>query len=390
VHREESRVDFQLSKTHNLLRKMVRDFARKEVKPIATEIDQQERYPVETLEKFFANGFMSFYLPRELGGAGGDTLGYLITIEELAKACPPTGGILSGHNEAAVATICRCGTKEQKEKYLPQLITNRLGGFTLTEPTAGSDANGIQTRAELKGDYYLVNGTKCFVTNGGHAELFIFMAVTDPTIKGGKGKSAFILDKNFQGVTVGKEEKMMGFHAASICELRLNNVKIPKENLLGNEGDGLNIALGGLEGGRVIVAGEALGLAQSCVDEAIAFVNNKKLNGKRLASYQHIQFKLAEMQTQVDAARLLAYKAASMIDHKIPCALEASEAKYFATKTANDISSDAVELIGQYGYTDQYPVERYMRDAKIMEIYEGTNQIQRMVISRALGLKTKE
>lgn len=383
-------MDFQISKTHKLLRKMVRDFAEKEVKPIAREIDEHEKYPLETLKKFYENGFMSFYLPREQGGAGGDTLGYLITIEELAKACPPTAGILSGHNEAAIATICRSGTQYQKDKYLPQLVTSRLGGFTMTEPNAGSDANGVQTQAECKGDYYLVNGTKCFVTNGGHAGLFIFIAVTDPTAKPSHAKSAFILDKDFPGVSVGKEEKTMGFRAASICELRLKNVKIPKENLLGNEGDGLRIALGGLEGGRIIVAGEAIGLAQSCIDEVISFVNKYKLNGKRLAGYQHVQFKLAEMQTQVDAARLLAYKAATMLDSKIPCTLEASEAKYFATMTANDIASASVDLIGQYGYTNQYPVERYMRDAKIMEIYEGTNQIQRMVISRALGLITRE
>lgn len=381
-------MDFQLSKTHKLLQTMLREFVAKEIRPIAAEIDEHERYPVETLEKFFDNGFMSFYLPQEMGGAGGDTLGYAITIEELAKACPPTAGILSGHNEAAIATIYRWGTKEQKEKYLPQLTTGRrLGGFSLTEPTAGSDANGVQTRAELKGDYYIVNGTKCFVTNGGHAGIFILIAVTDPNAPGSKGKSAFILDKNFPGVIIGKEEKTMGFRAGSICEIILNNAKIPKENLLGKEGDGLKIALSGLEGGRVIVAAEALGLAQGCIDEAIKFVNETWLGGKRLSRYQHVQFKLAEMQTQVDAARLLTYHAASMIDAGITCRRESSEAKYFATQTANDVASAAVQLLGPFGYTNKYPVERFMRDAKIMEIYEGTNQIQKLVISRELGLK---
>lgn len=383
-------MDFRLSKTHLLLQQMLRDFTAREIAPIAAELDVEERYPVETLEKFFKYGFMSFHLPIENGGSGGDNLGYLMTIEELARACPPTAGILSGHNEAAIATIKRVGTPEQQAKYIPQLISHRLGGFSLTEPTAGSDASGIKTRAVLDGDAYVVNGTKCFVTNGGHAELFILMAVTDPDAKGGRGKSAFILDKNFEGVTVGKEEKMMGFHAGSICELRLNNVRIPKENLLGEEGDGMRIALGGLEGGRVIVAGEAIGLAQSCVDEAIKFANTHRINGKLLSTMQHVQFKIAELQVAVDSARLLAYRGATLLDQKLPCNIEASMAKFYATQTASDVAAAVVQLLGPMGYTHRYPVERFMRDAKLMEIYEGTNQIQKMVISRALGLITKE
>lgn len=381
-------MDFQLSKTHQLLRQAVRDFTKKEVAPLAQELDEEVRYPVETLEKFFKYGYMSFHLSRELGGAGGDTTGYLITIEELAKGCPPTAGILSGHNEATVAIIEKWGTPYQKETYLPQLKTHRLGGFSLTEPTAGSDASGIKTRAVLEGDHYVVNGTKCFVTNGGHAGLFILMAVTDPNSK--SGKSAFILDKNFEGVTVGKEENMMGFHAGSITELRLNNVKIPKENLIGKEGEGLRVALGGLEGGRVIVAGEALGLAESALEEAIQFANTHRVNGKLLSTMQHVQFKFAELRTQVDAARLLAYQGATLLDTTHSANLEAAQAKYFVTQTASDVSAALVELLGQHGYTNKYPIERFMRDAKLMEIYEGTNQIQKMVISRALGLITRE
>lgn len=381
-------MDFQLSKTHQLLRQAVRDFTKKEVTPLAPILDEEVRYPTETLEKFFKYGYMSFLLSREYGGAGGDTTGYLITIEELAKGCPPTAGILSGHNEATINIISHQGTEYQKETYLPQLRSHRLGGFCLTEPTAGSDAGGLRTRAVLEGDHYVVNGTKCFVTNGGHAEIFILMAVTDPEAR--NGKSAFILDKNFEGVSVGKEENMMGFHAGSITELRLNNVKIPKENLIGEEGMGLRVALGNLEGGRVIVAGEALGLAESAIEHAIEFCNTHRLNGKLLSTYQHVQFKLAELQTQVDAARLLAYQGASLLDTTHSANKEAAQAKYYVTQTASDVSAALVELLGQHGYTNQYPIERFMRDAKLMEIYEGTNQIQKMVISRTLGLITRE
>ncbi|MBP7954466.1 MAG: acyl-CoA dehydrogenase family protein [Parabacteroides sp.] len=381
-------MDFQLSKTHQLLRQAVRDFTKKEVRPIARQLDEEVRYPVETIEKFFKYGYMSFLLKRELGGAGGDTTGYMICIEELAKGCPPTAGILSGHNEAAINVLQKWGTPYQQETYLTRLKTDTMGGFCLTEPTAGSDAGGLKTRAVLEGDHYVVNGTKCFVTNGGFAGIFILMAVTDPESK--SGKSAFILDKNFEGVSVGKNENMMGFHAGSITELRLNNVKIPKENLLGQEGEGLRVALGNLEGGRVIVAAEALGLAENAMEEAIEFCNTHRVNGKLLSTYQHVQFKLAELKTQVDAARLLTYQGASLLDTIHSANLEAAQAKYFVTQTASDVSAALVELLGQHGYTNQYPIERYMRDAKLMEIYEGTNQIQKMVISRALGLITRE
>ena len=385
-------MDFQLSKTHKLLQQMLRQFAEQELKPIAKELDEQQRYPYETIEKFYDNGFMSFHLPAEDGGSGGDTLGYALTMEEMGRIDTPTAGILSGHNEAAVNIINQWGTEEQKAKYIPELTgktARRMGGFSLTEPTAGSDTNGLQTRAVLEGDHYVVNGTKCFVTNGGVAEIFILMAVTDPNVRGGKGKSAFILDRTFPGVTVGKKESMMGFGAASICELILTDVKIPKENLLGNEGEGLKVALGNLEGGRTIVAAEAIGCAQGMLDETKKFINSTKMNGKYLAEYQHIQFKFAEMQTQVDAARMVVYKAATMLDAGIPCNLEASQAKYFATKTANDIGKDCVQMFGQFGYTNEYNVERFMRDAKLTEIYEGTNEIQKLIMSRAMGLKTR-
>lgn len=383
-------MNFQVSKTHELLRRAVRDFAQKEVKPIAKELDEQFRYPHETIDKFFKYGYMSFYVPQEENGTGGDTLGYAITIEELAKCDPVTSGILSGHNESTIAIIHREGNAEQRAKYLPQLMKNRMGGFSLTEPTAGSDSNGLQATAISQGDYYLANGTKCFVTNGGKAEIFILMALSDPTIKGSKGKSAFILDSTWEGVSKSNNEVMMGFHSSSITELRLNNVKIPKENLIGEEGRGMQIALGDLDGGRIIVASEAVGAAQSAIDEAIAFANKKKINGTRVSMIQNVQFKLAELQAQVDAARLLVYRAAWMHDAGIKATREASEAKFFGTQTGYQVTSACVGLLGQYGYTHDYPVERFMRDTKLMEIYEGTNQIQKMIISRTLGLIVKE
>ncbi|MDD9149190.1 acyl-CoA dehydrogenase family protein [Sporolactobacillus sp. CQH2019] len=383
---------YKLSKTHQLLRQMLRQFAQNEIRPIAAELDREEHYPYETLKKFFENGFMGFHLAPELGGSGGDHLGYVLTMEEFAKVDTPTAGILSGHNEATIAAIAKWGTKKQKETYLPQLLREgrKLGGFSMTEPTAGSDSNGVRTTAIRQGNYYLVNGTKCFATNGGTAEIFILVAVTDPAIHGSKGKSAFILDVHTPGVTIGKKEKMMGFREASICEIILNNVKIPIDNILGQEGDGLKVALGGLEGGRVDVAGEAIGNAQGMLDEVKKFINSTTWNGKLLARYQNVQFKFAEMQTQVDCARLLTYNAASMMDEGLPCNLEASQAKYFATKTANDIASACIDLLGQFGYTDRYIGEKFMRDAKLLEIYEGTNEVQKIVISRGMGLKTRK
>lgn len=385
-------MDFQLSKTHKLLLQMLRQFAEKEIKPFAAERDEQRKFPYETFEKFFDVGFMSFHLPVEEGGSGGDMLGYALAMETFATVDTPTTSAVSGHNEVGVGVIHKWGTKEQQEKYLPQLTGKtgrKIGGFCLSEPTAGSDANGIQTRAVLEGDHYVVNGTKCWITNGGTAEIFTLIAVTDPSKKGGKGKSAFILEKNTPGLTVGKRETMMGFGNSHVCEFVLNNVKIPKENLLGKEGDGLKIALGGLEGGRVTVAGEAVGNAQGLLNEAKKFVNNTRAGGKLLAEYQHIQFKLAEMQTDLDAARLLLYKAATALDAGLPCNRESAEAKYFCSKVANDIAKDVVQLLGQFGYTDHYRAECFMRDAKLLEIFEGTSEVQKIVISREMGLKTR-
>ena len=385
-------MDFQLSKTHKLLQQMLRQFAEKELKPRAAEYDQIREYPWDHFEKFFDLGFMAFHLPVEEGGSGGDMLGYALTMETFASVDTPTTSALSGHNEAGVGTLRHWGTEQQKEKYLPQLIgqtARKIGGFCLSEPQAGSDTNGIQTRAVLEDDHYVLNGSKCWVTNGGTAEIFTLMAVTDPTIKGGKGKSAFIFEKNLPGVTVGKKENMMGFGNSYVTEFVLDNVKIPKENLLGQEGDGLKIALGGLEGGRTTVAGEAVGNAHGTLRLAKKFANTTKAGGKLLAESQYVQFKLAELQTQADAAQLLLYRAASMIDNGLPCNLESTQAKYFCSKTANDIAKEVVQLFGQFGYTDEYRVEAFMRDAKLLEIFEGTSEVQKIVISREMGLKTR-
>lgn len=385
-------MDSQLSKTHKLLLQMLRQFAEKEIRPKAAELDRNKEFPYETFEKFFDVGFMSFHLPIEEGGSGGDMLGYALAMETFATVDTPTTSAVSGHNEVGVGIIRHWGTEEQKEKYLPQLIGKtgrKIGGFCLSEPTAGSDASGVQVRAVLEGDNYIVNGTKCWITNGGTAEIFTLVAVTDPTKKGGKGKSAFILEKDTPGLTVGKRENMMGFSNSYVCEFVLDNVKIPKENLLGQEGDGLRIALGGLEGGRITVAGEAVGNAQGLLNEAKRFVNTTKAGNKLLAESQYVQFKLAEMQTSLDAARFLLYKAAETLDAGLPCNRYSAEAKYFCSKIANDMAKDVVQLLGQFGYTDKFRAECFMRDAKLLEIFEGTSEVQKIVISREMGLKTK-
>lgn len=381
-------MDVQLSKTHELLRKMVREFAENELKPIAKEIDETYRFPRETIDKYFDNGFMGFDLPVEQGGSGGDMLGYVIVMEELSKVCLPSCSSLSGHNHPVISIIQEQGSEYQKKKYLEMLTSGRkLGSFALTEPNAGSDANGIQSTAIWDGENYILNGSKCFITNGGEAEVFIVVAITDPSIPGSRGKSAFIVEKDFEGFSVGKREKLMGFHGGSICELIFNNVKIPKENLIKKEGMGMKIALGGLAAGRVVVAAEGLGCAQGCIDEAVKYVKERKQFRKRISEFQNTQFVLADMQSRVDIARMAIYNVAKMVDAKIPCTKEAAEVKLFATELANEVARKCVQLMGGYGYSQEYPVEQKMRDAKILEIFEGTSEVQKMIISKEMGVK---
>ena len=374
-------MDFSLSKEHTLLLDLYREFAEKEVKPLAQEVDEEERFPKETVEKLARYGFMGIPFPKEYGGAGGDNLAYAMAVEELAKVCGTTAVIVSAHTSLCAWPIYEFGTAEQKQKYLVPLARGeKLGAFGLTEPGAGTDAAGQKTRAVLEGDHYILNGTKIFITNAGEADVYIIIAMTDPS-KGSRGCTAFIVESGFEGFSVGKKEKKMGIRGSATRELIMENCVVPVENRLGKEGEGFKIAMMTLDGGRIGIAAQALGLAQGAIDETVKYVGDRKQFGKRLSQFQNTQFELADMQTKVDAARLLVYRAACEKDRKQPYSHLAAMAKLFASEVASDVTRRAVQLFGGYGYTREYPVERMMRDAKITEIYEGTSEVQKMVIS---------
>ena len=377
-------MDFRLDKEHELLARLYKEFADTEVKPLAKEVDEKEAFPVETLRKMARYGFMGIPFPKAMGGAGGDNLAYIMAVEALSKVCGTTGVILSAHTSLCAAPIYEFGTEEQKLHYLPGLASGeKLGAFGLTEPNAGTDAAGQQTSAENKGDHYLLSGSKIFITNAGYADVYIIFAMTDRS-KGTRGISAFIVEKGMEGFSIGKKEEKMGIRGSSTCELIFENVRLPLSALLGKEGGGFGIAMKTLDGGRIGIAAQALGLAQGAIDETVAYVKERKQFGKTLASFQNTQFQLADMQARTDAARLLVYKAACSKDAKLPYSVEAATAKLFASETAMEVTTKAVQLHGGYGYTREYPVERMMRDAKITEIYEGTSEVQRMVISAAV------
>ena len=383
-------MDFTLSKEHEMLRKMYREFAENEVKPLATEIDEEERFPMETVEKMAKLGMMGIYFPKEYGGAGADVLSYAMCVEELAKVCGTTAVIVSAHTSLCAAPIFENGTEEQKMKYLPDLCSGRkIGAFGLTEPGAGTDAQGQQTTAVLdeSGENYILNGSKCFITNATEADTFVVFAMTDRT-KGNHGISAFIVEKGFKGFSIGKHEKKMGIRGSATSDLIFEDCIVPKENLLGQEGKGFKVAMGTLDGGRVGVAAQALGIGEGAIDEAIAYTKERMQFKKRLSQFQNTQFQLADMKTRADAAQLLVYRAAKAKDVGDPnCGFYSSMAKLFAAEMASDVTRRAVQLFGGYGYTREYPVERMMRDAKITEIYEGTSEVQRMVIASNLGVK---
>ena len=379
-------MDFELSKEHQLLRELYRSFAQNEVKPHAEETDEQERFPVETVKLLGRYGFMGIPYPKEYGGAGGDTLAYVMAIEELSKVCGTTGVVVSAHTSLCCGPIYEFGTEEQKRKYLPDLLSGRhIGAFGLTEPGAGTDAAGQQTKAVLEGDHWVLNGTKIFITNAGHADIFIIFAMTDKSL-GTKGISAFIVERDFEGFRVGKEEKKMGIRGSSTCELIMENCIVPKENLLGSLNKGFKIAMKTLDGGRIGIAAQALGLGEGAVDEAIKYVKERKQFGRRISQFQNTQFKLADMVTRMSAAQLLVYRAAMKKDSGEVYSKEAAMAKLFASEAASEVTRQAVQLFGGYGYTREYPVERMMRDAKITWIYEGTSEVMRMVISSAVGV----
>ena len=377
-------MNFTLTKEQELVRQMVRDFAVNEVKPIAAEIDVTERFPMENVKEMGELGMMGIPFPTEFGGAGGDVLSYILAVEELSKVCATTGVILSAHTSLCASLINENGTPEQKEKYLRDLCTgNKIGAFGLTEPGAGTDAAGQQTTAVLDGDNYILNGSKIFITNGGVADTFIVFAMTDKS-KGTKGISAFIVEKGFPGFSIGKKEDKLGIRASSTTELIFENCVVPKENLIGREGKGFGIAMKTLDGGRIGIAAQALGIAEGALDEAIKYMKERKQFSRPIAAFQGLQWMVAEMSTKIEAARFLVYKAAWLKENKQPYSIDAARAKLYAAEVAMDVTTKAVQLFGGYGYTKEYPVERMMRDAKITEIYEGTSEVQKMVISGSL------
>lgn len=377
-------MNFTLNKEQELVRQMVRDFAVNEVKPIAAEIDVTERFPMENVKKMGELGMMGIPFPTEFGGAGGDVLSYILAVEELSKVCATTGVILSAHTSLCASLINENGTPEQKEKYLRDLCTgNKIGAFGLTEPGAGTDAAGQQTTAVLDGDNYILNGSKIFITNGGVADTFIVFAMTDKS-KGTKGISAFIVEKGFLGFSIGKKEDKLGIRASSTTELIFENCVVPKENLIGREGKGFGIAMKTLDGGRIGIAAQALGIAEGALEEAIKYMKERKQFGRPISAFQGLQWMVAEMSTKIEAARFLVYKAAWLKENKQPYSIDAARAKLYAAEVAMDVTTKAVQLFGGYGYTKEYPMERMMRDAKITEIYEGTSEVQKMVISGSL------
>ena len=377
-------MEFGLSKQHEMLRQMYREFAETEVKPLAAEVDEQEMFPEETVAKMAKAGFFGIPIPKEYGGEGGDDLGYAMAVEELARVCATTSVIISAHTSLCAWPLLKFGTEEQKQKYLVPLAKGEhIGAFGLTEPNAGTDASMQQTTAVLDGDEYVLNGSKIFITNAEKASTYIIMAMTEKS-QGTRGISAFIVEKGMPGFSFGLPEKKMGIRGSHTCELIFEDVRVPKENLLGREGMGFKIAMQTLDGGRIGIAAQALGIAAGALDETITYVKERKQFGRPLSAFQNTQFQLADLANQVEAARLLVYRAAWCKQSGLPYTVPAAHAKLFAAECAMRGTTKCVQLFGGYGYTRDYPVERMMRDAKITEIYEGTSEVQRMVISGSL------
>ena len=377
-------MDFMLTEQQQMMKKLFQEFAEKEVKPLAAEVDEEERFPKENVEKMKKCRMLGIPFPREFKGAGADYLSYILAVEELSKKCGTTGVVLSAHTSLGTWPIYAFGTQEQKEKYLPDLCTGKkLAAFGLTEPNAGTDAAGQQTTAVKGGEDYILNGTKIFITNAGEADVYIIFAMTDKT-KGNHGISAFIVEKDMPGFTIGQHEKKLGIRGSATSELIFNNVRLTKDHLLGQEGKGFKIAMMTLDGGRIGIAAQAIGIAQGAIDEVVPYVKSRKQFGRSIAKFQNTQFQLADMQTKVDAARWLVYDAACKKEAGKPYSVEAAKAKLFAAEVAMEVTTKAIQLMGGYGYTRDYPVERMFRDAKITEIYEGTSEVQRMVIAGAM------
>ena len=376
-------MNFTLSEEHEMIRKMVRDFAENEVAPTAAERDENETFDRAIFDQMAELGLTGIPWPEEYGGIGSDYLAYVIAVEELSRVCASTGVTLSAHTSLAGWPVYKFGTEEQKQKYLrPMAEGKKIGAYGLTEPGSGSDAGGMNTTAKLDGDHYVLNGSKIFITNGGIADIYVVFAVTDPEDR--NGTSAFIVEADFEGFSVGKKEKKMGIRSSPTTEIIFDNCRVPKENLLGAEGDGFKIAMKTLDGGRNGIAAQAVGIAQGALDAAVVYSKERVQFGKPISANQGVSFKLADMATATEASRLLTYQAAWLESNNLPYGKQSAMAKLMAGDTAMKVTTEAVQVFGGYGYTKEYPVERFMRDAKITQIYEGTQEIQRLVISRML------
>lgn len=363
-----------------LLEKMVTDFTQEVVKPRAKEVDAEGKFPRDTVDQMARYGLLGIPYPRELGGVGGTTKDYVNVVRILSRHCATTSVIVSAHTSLCVSPIYEFGTKEQKKKYLPDLLSGKkLGAFGLTEPNAGTDAAGQQTKAVDKGDYYELTGSKIFITNSSEADVFVIFALTDPE-RGTRGISAFILERGMEGFTVGPEEDKMGIRGSATCELIFDKVKVPKENLLGRLNRGFGLAMQTLDGGRIGIAAQALGIAEGALERTVEYVKQRKQFGRPIAKFQNTQFRIADMATKIEAAKLLVFKAAEDKDNKRPYTVSAAMAKLYASRVAVEVADMAVQLHGGYGFIKDYEIERYVRDAKITEIYEGTSEVQRMVI----------
>ncbi len=377
-------MDFGLREEHRLVQQTAREFATREILPVASQLDAEHRFPAEIVRGLAELGLMGVTVPEEYGGAGMDHVAYVLAMEEVARACASTAAIMSVNNSLVCDPILRYGTEEQKRRYLPVLASGReLGCYCLTEPQAGSDAASLQTTARLDGDRWVLNGTKAFVTNAREAWVFIVYARTEEA-PGARGISAFIVERDHPGLVVGKVERKMGLLASSTCEVLLQDCRVPQDNLLGPRGEGFKVALSTLDGGRIGIAAQAVGIARAALEESVAYARERRQFGRPIAEFQAIQWKIADMATRIDAARLLTLRAAWLRDQGRRCTLEASMAKLFASETAMFAAHQGVQIFGGYGYIKDYPVERHFRDAKITEIYEGTSEIQRMVIARNL------
>ncbi|CJF69710.1 acyl-CoA dehydrogenase [Streptococcus pneumoniae] len=374
---------FKLSEEHEMIRKMVRDFAKNEVAPTAAQRDEEERFDRGIFTQMAHLGLTGIPWPEQYGGIGSDYLAYCIAVEELSRVCASTGVTLSAHTSLAGWPIYTFGTEEQKQKYLKPMATGeKIGAYGLTEPSAGSDAGGMRTLAVKDGENYILNGSKIFITNGGEADIYVVFARIDPNEK---RTSAFIIEKDMPGFSVGKKEKKLGIRSSPTTEIIFEDCRVPKENLLGNEGEGFKVAMMTLDGGRNGIAAQAVGIAQGALDAAVAYAKERQQFGKPIISQQGIAFKLADMATSIEAARLLTYQAAWLESQGLPYGKESAMSKLYAGDTAMKVTTEAVQVFGGYGYTKDYPVERFMRDAKITQIYEGTQEIQRLVISRYLA-----